>query len=118
MAGTLTVSGMSAGELTGERIIGPLTIVGKAVIGETIVASLASGDNRFVVPSEAVAVMIVPPPNNETSITLRTSVNEEDSGLPLNPSASPFVYPLVEHSPLSLIVHSASATTGLYILFI
>ena len=76
MAGTLTVSGMSAGLLTGEKIIGPLTITGNAAIGTIIDAALATGDNSFIVPTGAVAVLInlgLPLPTGTTTVILNAS---------------------------------------------
>ena len=36
MAGTFTLTGLSASEPQGERVFGPATIVGEVVIGETL----------------------------------------------------------------------------------
>jgi hypothetical protein len=114
MAGTLTVTGLSAGEPAGEREIGPLTITGATVIGETFSAPLSSGDNTFAVPSGAVAALIVPPANSTVAVKVRTSLNASDAGLPINAGNLPMVYPFPATAPTSLIVNAASGTTGAF----
>ena len=122
MAGTLTVSGLSAGELAGERIFGPITMVGKAVIGETLVVPLTAGENTFAVPTEAIAVLIVPPFAVETTIKVKTNLNASDAGLPVGPSTTqlqPFVYSFPGTIPTSLILHpEAAISVGVSITFI
>ena len=117
MPGSFTVSGLSAGELAGERVFGPLTMVGKAVIGETLVVPMVNGDNTFAVPLESVAVMIIPPVG--AILKLRTSLNASDAGLPLVEANYPTVYPFPSNIPTSLILHSTGTTSsGVSITFI
>ncbi len=118
-AGTLTVQGMSASEPAGQRTFGPLTITGTQVIGETLEAPLASGDNTFAVPTAAVACLIIPPTNGTAVLKLRTSANSSDAGLPLNGGGAPTLYPFPASAPTSLIVNaSVSQTPPLTIAFI
>lgn len=108
MAGTFTITGMSAGEPGGERAFGPITITGSTVIGATLSLLLASGNNSVTVPTGAVAVMIIPPANNSATLKLFTSLNGSDSGLPLNPGAVPTVYPFPTSAPTTITLNSAS----------
>lgn len=111
MPGSFTISGMSAGEPAGERIFGPITMVGKAVIGETIQTNLASGSNVFTVPPEAIAVMIVPPLGNEATIKIKTSANPSDGGLPVCESANPTVFPFPAAIPTTITLIAGAATS-------
>lgn len=119
MAGTITITGTSAGEPGGERIFGPVTITGKVVIGETLALPLAEGDNTIAVPSTARAVLVRGPQNNTTPIKFRTSTNSSDAGLLLATGTTPFVYPFPATIPTSVILHASaaisSATTVLFI---
>lgn len=58
MAGTLTLSGLAAGLLSGQKVIGPYTVTGTATVGTVLDATLASGDNTFAIPSGATAVAV------------------------------------------------------------
>ncbi len=109
--GTLTIAGSSATEAAGERIFGPLTIVGKVVIGETLATPLVAGDNVFNVPAGAVACLLVPPANAAAVLRVRTSLNGADGGLPIS-SANPMVYPLPAPAPASLIVNSSAVQSA------
>ena len=111
MPGTVTLSGMSAGEPAGERLFGPLTVVGKAIIGETLAVQLASGTNTYTVPSESVAVLIIMPINGETATKFKTSLNSGDAGLPMNPGPQPFFYVFPE-TPPTLITLTAATNSG------
>src|SRR5438270_3889467 len=112
MAGTLTITGLSAGEPAGQRTFGPLTITGTTVEGETIVQPLISGDNTFAVPAGSVACLLIPPANSIVAVKVRTSLNSGDGGLPINPGSLPMVYPFPSPIPTTLIVNAASGTTG------
>jgi hypothetical protein len=107
MAGSLTITGLSATEPAGQRTFGPLSIMGKVVIGETLEVPLSSGDNTFSVPVGAVACLLIPPENGTAVLKLRTSLNSTDGGLPINAGAAPFVYPFPSTPPVSLIVNSS-----------
>ena len=112
MAGSFTWSGLSAGEPAGERIFGPVTTVGKAVIGETIQTQLAIGANVFSVPPESAAVTIIPSLGNEAALKIKTSANPSDAGLPICESASPFMLPFPTSATPSTITITASAATS------
>lgn len=118
MAGSLTVTGLSAGEPAGERVLGPLSVIGKNVIGETLAIPLASGNNTINIPLESVAVLIIPPTNGEAPITVRTSLNSTDAGLPINPGPNPFMYVFPETIPTTLILHATTTTGVVTIAFI
>lgn len=114
MAGQITISGASAGEPAGQRVFGPTTITGTAVIGETFDQALVSGDNTFAVPTGAVAALIIPPALNTTAVKLRTSLNAADAGLPIYAGNWPTVYPFPSTPPTSLIVNAAGAITSAF----
>lgn len=119
MAGTITITGLSASEPFGERVIGPMTVTGTQVIGVTRADALASGDNTFVVPTGAVAALIAAPTNGAATLKIRTNVNSTDAGLTINGTGAPFFYPFPLTAPTSLIINSsASQTAPLNILFI
>ena len=85
MAGTLTVTGMSAGLLTGQKTLGPLSFTGNTAIGGITDASLSSGDNTFSVPTGAVAVLINLGNSPGVTVKVRTNVNSTDAGLEIAP---------------------------------
>lgn len=119
MAGTLVVTGTSAGENAGQRVFGPLSIVGGVAVGETLSVALVSGDNTLTVPVGAVACLIVPPTNNSVVLKVRTSLNSGDTGLPINTGALPTVYPFPATPPTTLIVNAASSiASGFSVAFI
>lgn len=108
MAGTFTISGMSAGEPAGQRVFGPITVTGSTVIGATLEVALNSGDNTITVPTSSVAVMVIPPANNATVIKYRTSLNSGDAGLPVYAGALPFVHVFPATPPTTVILNAAS----------
>lgn len=108
MAGTLTVAGLASGLLSGEKTIGPITMVGSAAIGEIRDLSLASGDNSVPVPAGATAVVIAAPAGTGT-LTLRTNLNAADGGLPFGP-AGWLAMPLIAGTT-SLILGASSSTS-------
>jgi len=111
MAGTLNITGLSATEPAGSRQIGPITIQGTVVIGETLATPLTIGDNRFTVPAGTVAALIIPPTASTAELKLRTSANEADTGLLISP-ANPTVYSLPAAIPTSLIIHASAAVSS------
>ena len=114
MAGaSFVISGMSAGEPSGQRVFGPLSVTNTATVGETLAVALASGDNTFTVPTGSVACMVIPPTNNSTAIKFRCSLNSGDAGLPLNPGALPFMYVFPSSAPTTVILNSASSVSTL-----
>ena len=118
-AGSLTITGLSSSEPTGERVLGPVTIQGSQVIGETLALALAQGDNTVVVPAGSVACWIQAPVNGSATLTVRTNLNSADAGLPINGTGFPFIYPFPASAPSSLIINaSASQATFLSIVFI
>lgn len=119
MAGTFTVTGMSASEPSGQRRFGPITIEGSTIIGETLGVSLSNGDNAFSIPTGAVACWIVPAAVGGVSLTVRTSANASDAGLPIS-SLLPFgPYCFSTPTPASLIVRAGGAQASpLTIVFI
>jgi hypothetical protein len=106
MAGTLTIGGLAAGLLTGQKVIGPVTMTGSAVIGTVTDLTLASGDNTIAVPAGATAVMIELPASSVVELKLRTNLNSSDAGTPFGPSG--FVVLPVYSGTTSLIVNAAS----------
>lgn len=85
MAGTLTITGMSAGLPAGEIITGPVTMTGSSLVGALQSATLAVGDNTFQVPAGSVAVAIFPGEAPAATVKVRTNLNSGDAGLPVAP---------------------------------
>lgn len=109
MAGTLTVTGLSAGLSVGEKVIGPLTMTGSATVGTIVDVALQAGDNPVPVPAGATAVLIVIPTSNTGQLKLRTNLNAGDAGTPFGPvgwAALP-LFP----GTTSLIVNAAGTAT-------
>jgi hypothetical protein len=110
MAGTLTVSGLAAGLLSGEKVIGPLTMTGGATIGTIIDAALASGDNTIAIPAGAVACVVVLPASGTVTVKVRTNANSGDGGLPIG--ATGYVVFPIASGVTSLIVNATGSTTA------
>jgi hypothetical protein len=106
-AGTFTISGLSASEPSGERVFGPTTITGTQVVGETLAVPLGQGDNTFAIPAGAVAAWIQAPVNGSVTLTLRTNLNQNDAGMPINGTGAPTIYPFPVSAPGTLIVNSS-----------
>lgn len=109
MAGTLTVGGLAAGLLTGEKVIGPITDTGAAVIGQVTDMSLASGDNTISVPVGATHVLIVLPATNALELKIRTNLNSGDAGMPLGPTGW-VKFPL--YAGTTQVIINAPGSTG------
>ena len=119
MSCTFTLTGLSASEPSGESVFGPITITGTQVIGEKLAVPLVLGDNTFAIPTGSVAAWIQAPVNGSAVLKLRTSANPGDTGLPINGTGNPTIYPFALPAPTSLIVNSsASQTAPLTIAFI
>jgi len=101
MSGTLTVTGLATGLLSGEKVIGPITMSGSATIGEVRDLNFTAGDNTIPVPAGATAVVVVMQPTSGT-FSLRTNLNTSDAGLPFGPTGW-------------LVISLASGTTSLII---
>lgn len=86
--GTLTVSGASAGLMTGQKVIGPITTTGANTIGTIIDSALNTGDNTFTVPTGATKVLIDLGSAPAVTVKVRTNLNSGDAGLPIAPYSS------------------------------
>jgi hypothetical protein len=118
MAGTFTIGGSSAGLLTGAKTVGPLTIVGAALVGQILDLTLASGDNTIAVPPGAIAVWIVPPLANAVALKVRTSLNSGDAGLPISASDPFGPWCWRGLAPASLIINAGGTVAGVELSFI
>lgn len=110
--GTFTVTGLSASEPTGQRVFGPETIIGTQVIGETLAVPLSLGDNTFTVPAGSVAAWVQAPVNGAATLLLRTNLNSGDTGLPVNGTGYPLIYPFPLTPPSTLIINASAAQPG------
>lgn len=115
MAGTLTISGMSAGLASGQKVVGPVTMTGTATVGGITDAVLVTGDNTFSVPTGASAVAVFLGTSNVT-VTVRTSSNSGDVGLPIGGSGF-VVFPLVSGAT-SIILHASGSLPGVELSFV
>lgn len=111
MAGTVTITGASASEPTGQRVLGPITIQGSIVIGDTVTQALALGDNTIPIPTGSTGVVLVPPPTGSATLLYRTSLNSGDSGLPISP-AEPFVHTFPSPAPTVVILNASAAVSA------
>jgi hypothetical protein len=112
MPGTFTLAGSAPGLPAGEIVFGPNTISGAVNSGAELASvALNSGDNTIAVPAGAVSVWITPPSGNAVALTLRTSANNSDAGLPISPT-NPTVLSFPSSTPTSIIIHAASGVTG------
>lgn len=118
-AGTFTITGLSSSEPTGERVLGPVVIQGQQVIGETLALSLTAGDNVVTVPQNSVAAWIQGPINGSITMTVRTNLNSSDTGLPMNATGFPLIYPFPVTGISTLIINaSAGQSSFVSIVFI
>lgn len=120
MAGTLIITGLSAGLVSGgEKTIGPVTMTGSATIGEIIDAGLSSGDNTFTVPSGAVAVAIFLGSAPTATVKLRTNLNNADGGLEIAPYAGlGFAAVPLPTGTTSLILNASATVAAVELSFI
>lgn len=116
MAGTLTINGMSAGLVSGQKVIGPVTMTGSATIGGISDASLASGDNPFVVPVGASAVAIFLGQASSVTVSMRTNLNVSDEGFPIGGSG--FAVVPLESGVTEMILNSSGSLPGIELSFI
>ncbi len=114
MAGTLTISGMSAGLPSGEKVIGPVTMTGSALVGEILDASLSSGDNTFAVPTGAGAVAIFLGQTSSVTVTVRT--NGMSAGIPVGGSG--FIVLPIGPGVTSIILNASATLPGVELSFI
>lgn len=110
MSGSINVTGGSYSVQSGQRAFAPFNIVGDVDIGETLVLSLAAGDNIFAVPLGAVGVIIIPPQNEPITNVwlLRTSLNPSDAGLPIVLN-HPTTYVFPTPAPTTVILNASVA---------
>ena len=119
MSGTLTVSGMAAGLVSGEKLIGPVTTSGSNTIGQIDDATLAAGDNTFAVPSGAVAVAIFLSSAPSVTVKVRTNLNTGDGGLEIAPvSGTPWFKMDLVTGTTSIILNSSGSLSGVELTFI
>ena len=112
MSSTLTISGSSVGEPAGSRAIGPVSITNATAVGETISMALANGDNVITIPTGAVAVLIVPPSGNASTITYRTSLNNADGGVPISQGTFPFLHSFPSTPPTTITLKATGAISS------
>jgi hypothetical protein len=109
MAGTVTITGVSAGLLGGEKILGPISVVGTSIVGSIIDQVLTTGDNTFTIPAGAIGCVFIPPAGTTATVKYRTSTNSADGGLPISGS-QPFVH-VFSGAPTTVILNT-TGTTG------
>lgn len=115
MAGTLTVTGLATGLLSGEKVIGPITMSGQATVGEIRDVNLTAGDNTIPIPAGATAAVVVVQPTSGITFTLRTNLNSTDAGLPFGPTGWSV---LSLASGITSLILNASAQASVEVSFI
>lgn len=116
MAGTLTISGLATGLISGQNIIGPVSMTGVSTEGERLDVTLVSGDNTIAVPSGAVAALVVISSSNTSELKLRTNLNSGDGGTPLGATGFA-VWPLYAGTT-SLILYAVAGGGSVEVVFI
>lgn len=111
MAGTVTLTGLSASEPAGQRVLGPLSIQGSIVVGDTFSGGLQAGDNTIAIPTGAVGAVIIPPSIGSTVLKYRTSLNAGDGGLPISPT-QPFLHVFPSPPPSAIIINSSAGQSA------
>jgi len=113
MAGTVTISGLSASEPAGQRTLGPLSVQGTIVIGDTVVLALQTGDNTINVPTGSVGVVIIPPVTGSATLKYRTSANSGDAGLPICASEPSVHVFSTSATPTTVILNASTGQSAL-----
>jgi hypothetical protein len=111
MSGTVTITGLSASEPAGQRILGPLSVQGYIVVGDTQATALAMGDNVIPVPAGAIGAVVIPPATGTATLTYRTNLNQADVGLSISP-AQPFVHVFPSPGPTTIILNASAAQSA------
>lgn len=117
MPGTMTISGLSQGLLSGAKTIGPVTMSGINTVGSITDVTLSTGDNTFAVPVGAEGVAIFVSATNTAALTVRTSGNLLDTGMPINPAGPWMAFPFVSGTS-SIVIHAAAGGAGVELTFI
>src|SRR5581483_12157093 len=116
MAGTLTVTGMSAGLVSGEKTIGPVTMTGISPVGGITDAQLASGDNTFALPAgETVSAVAIFLGTTTTTVTVRTNLDASDAGVRIAPyggAGIPWCVLPLPSGTTSVILNASGTVTG------
>lgn len=111
MAGTVSITGLSASEPAGQRVLGPLSVQGSIVVGDTSAGALTIGDNTIAIPAGAVGVVVIPPAAGAATLKYRTSLNSGDAGLPISPT-QPFVHVFPSPIPTSIIINASAGQSA------
>lgn len=119
MSGSLTIAGMAAGLASGQKTIGPVSMIGTHTVGQITDAALIAGDNTFPVPAGAVAVAIFPGNSPSATVTIRTNLNPGDAGLPVTPYSGVgwAAFPLAG-GVTALILNASTAVNSVELSFI
>jgi len=120
VSGTLTLGGMSAGLVSGEKVLGPVTMTGSNTVGQITDASLSSGDNVFTLPpSGAVAVAILLGQAPAVTVTYRTNLDSGDTGAPIAPvSGVAFAVLPLPTGVTEIILNASESLPGIELWFI
>lgn len=117
MAGSLTITGMASGLLSGQKIIGPITMTGGAIVSQISSATLSTGDNTFTIPTSATGVAIAFSITNTYELKVRTNLNVIDGGMPVNP-AGPWMAWALYPGTTSIVINAATGGATVELSFI
>lgn len=117
----VTVYGLIAGLLSGQKIVGPYTVLTypnapnaptDLSSGTTVTQVLANGDNTIAIPSAyCVAAIISFAPGSTTTKKLKGS--GADTGITLNPNGVNLIsFPGSNTTAASFIINSSAVDTG------
>lgn len=117
MASQLNIQGLITSLLTGSQKVGPIVIANTINIGSVTAVPMTSATATVTLPATAagatpIACLIVPPANNGASITMKTSSNSGDVGLPIGTStASLFSFAATAPTTITFAFGATGAST-------
>jgi hypothetical protein len=120
--GALTITGMAAGLPSGQKTIGPVTMIGSSTVGQVNDATLEPGDNTFTLPVgytfTAVAIFLGTGGVSAT-VKIRTNLDAADAGLQIAPCGGPnfAAFPLPSGTT-SVILHVSATVNNVELSFI
>lgn len=93
MASQVNIQGLITSLLTGSQKVGPIVIANTINIGSVTAVPMTATTATVTLPTGAegatpIACLITPPANNGASITMKTSSNPSDAGLPIGPATA------------------------------
>lgn len=122
MPGTLTVMGLSAGLVSGQKAIGPVTMTGISTVGQIVDATLNTGDNTFTLPSgQTVSAVAIFLGTTAMTVKVRTNLDSGDAGVAIAPyvgAGTPWAVLPLPSGVTSVILNASGSVTGVELNYI